>query len=287
MKVNIGNSNLLPKTSMKIEGNNNRKKIAVACPVHPPKFNFLRNCIYTFYKHGLNLSADFWIVFSTFDDAVKFEDFERFLIIPEGINLSTKGVINIKKLYALSELTKMGYDYVITIDADFAFNRNVNFVEICNRFFAEKIIISCVTNREFYVNINAQCLSRFAYNPNSKNIPVNLYSWLNQPCIYKTDNVSKFFSALGNLNLNQLRWEDFDYILYTYYLVLYEDFRLYPMQYWSSELPPLDDARIIINTSLLADIKNVHFLVCNKQLYFSIQKNYPDNEIMMIIHLDR
>lgn len=294
MKINMNvsaftkNINVLPTTQKAIRGGvNTFKKVAVVCPVHPPKFDFLRNCIHSFHKCGLNFSADFWIVFGTFEDALKFGAFERFLIVPEGVNLSTRGVINIKKLWAVSELSKMGYDYIITIDADFMFNRNVNLVEICERFFAEKVIIRCPTVHDFYVNINRQCLSRFAHNPDSKNIPVNMYFWLNQPCIYRTDNLQKFFAALGNFDLNQLTWEDFDHILYTYYLILYEGFRLYPMPNWSPELPPFDDTDRITDTFSLNDFEGVHLLVCRKRLYFWIQKKQPDNEIMMIIHLDR
>ena len=268
-------------------GGNNYKKVAVVCPAHPPKFDFLRSCIYNFYKYGLNFSANFWIVFSNFEDALKFGDFEKFLIVPENINLSTRGIINIKKLWAVSKLSKMGYDYVITIDADFTFNRTVDLVKICDRFFAEKIIISCITDYELFLNINAQCLSRFAHNPKSKNIPVNLYSWLNQPCIYKADTVKKFFVALGNLDLNQLTWYDFDYILYTYYLILYEDFQQYLMPNWSPKLYPFGETWTLPENFSLKAVKGVHFLICSKRLYFWIQQNYPDNEIMMITHLDR
>lgn len=269
-------------------GYKHHQNVAVVCPVHPPKFNFLRNCIYNFYRFGLECYADFWIVFSTLEDALKFGDFERFLTLPENIDLTTRGIVNIKKLYAVSRLAEMDYDYVITIDSDFVFNRNVDLGKLCDRFFDEKVIISCVTDKELFMRINAQCLSRFAHNPKSQEISLNMYSWLNQPCIYKSGNVKKFFNAIGGTeDFNKYVWEDFDYILYTYYLMLYEGFRQYSMPNWSPKLEPFGETRLLLDTFSLSAVKDVHLLVCCKQLYFWIQQNWPDNEIMLITHLDR
>ena len=202
--------------------------------------------------------------------------------------MSTNGVVNIKKLYAVSELTKIGYDYMITIDADFAFNRNVNLFDICERFFAEKIIIGTFTNHELLQRINVQCLLRFTHNPKIQSIPVNWYSWLNQPCIYKATNVKKFFDKIGDTeNFNKYTFGDFDYILYTYYLILYEDFRPYTIPNWSVELDTFSETKVLPKNFSLEELKDVHLLVCNKYLYFWIQQNKLDNEFMMIIHLDR
>ena len=114
------------------------------------------------------------------------------------------------------------------------------------------------------------------------------YSWLNQPCIYKAANVKKFFDTIGTPdNFSKYTFDDFDYILYAYYLLLYEDFRPYTIPNWSVELNTFSEAKALPKNFSLREIKGVHLLVCNKQMYFWIQQNKPDNEIMMIIHLDR
>ncbi len=268
------------------------RHVAVCCPVHPPKFAFLKNCIEHFYRHNLNLSADFWIVFSNMQEAVQFtmmsRFFEKFLIMPNEIDTSTRDAINRKKLYAVSELSKMGYDYIIMLDADFTFVRTVDLEFICNRFWEEKIIISCYCSR--YPKIVGQSFSHFKNHPKSNKIDLRLYSWLNQPCIYKCDTVRNFFNILGvNVlqDFNKFVWEDFDYLLYAYYLLLYENFKEYIMPDWIASFAPFSETKVLPENFSLDKVVGARLLICSKQMYFYIQSNKSDNEIILVTHLDR
>ena len=267
-----------------------RAKVAVVCPVHPPKFPYLANCIKNFYSHGLNLSADFWIIFSNERDAVEFtlqsSFFEKFLIMPNDIDTSTNAAANRKKLYAINELSKMGYDYIIMIDADFVFVRTIDLNFVCERFWNEKIIVSCYCDR--YPRIVSQSFSHFKNHPRASKMDLRLYSWLNQPCIYKCDTVGKFFEALGgNDNFNKFLFEDFDYLLYTYYLILYENFREYIMPNWHPALEPFGETKVLPENFSLDQVIGSRLLVCSKHLYFYVQSVKPDNEIILVTHLDR
>lgn len=107
---------------------------------------------------------------------------------------------------------KMGYDYILMMDADFVFVRTVDLNFICKRFWDEKIIISCYCSR--YPNIVSQIFSHFKNHPRSNKIDLRLYSWLNQPYICKCDTVLNFFEALGDADdFNKFLWEDFNYLL--------------------------------------------------------------------------
>lgn len=284
--LELKNGLMTPKTPTGRGG----ARVAVCCPVHPPKFPYLQNFIASFYRHGLNLSADFWIVFSNIQDSVQFtlqsSFFEKFLIMPNEIKVSDNNAINRKKLYAVWELSKMGYDYIIMLDADFVFARTIDLEFICKRFWEEKIIISCPCSR--YPHIVGQSFSHFKNHPNSNKIDLSLYSWLNQPCIYKCDTVKNFFDALGDIqNFNKFVWADFDYLLYTYYLLLYENFQEYIMPDWIASLGPFSETKVLPEKFSFDKVKGVHLLVCSKHLYFYIQATRPENEIILVTHLDR
>ena len=206
--------------------------------------------------------------------------------MPDNIDVSTNAAANRKKLYAVYELSKMGYEYIVMLDADFVFVRTVDLNFICQRFWDEKIIISCYCSR--YPNIVSQSFSHFKNHPRSDKIDLRLYSWLNQPCIYKCDTILKFFEALGGVNdFNKFMWEDFDYLLYTYYLLLYENFREYIMPDWIHNLEPFSETKVLPPNFSLDKVVGARLLVCSKQLYFYIQAQKPDNEIFLVTHLDR
>lgn len=212
--------------------------------------------------------------------------FEKFLIMPKEIDVSTGHAINRKKLYAVSELSKMGYDYIIMLDADFVFARTVDLEFICKRFWEEKIIISCYCSR--YPQIVEQSFSHFKNHPDSNKIDLRLYSWLNQPCIYKCDTVKNFFDALGGTqDFNKFVWGDFDYLLYTYYLLLYENFQEYILPDWIAAFEPFSETKVLPENFSLDKVTGVHLLVCSKHLYFLIQATKPENEIILVTHLDR
>lgn len=62
------------------------KPIAVACPIHEPKFEFGRRLLDSFYRCQLNIYADFYFVFSSEEDMKKYDCFERFLIGNEQLS---------------------------------------------------------------------------------------------------------------------------------------------------------------------------------------------------------
>ena len=268
-----------------------KRKVAVCCPVHPPKFPYLNILMDSFYRHNLNLSADFWVLFSNTNDSIKFtlqsRLFEKFLIMPKEIDTSNINAAVRKKLYAVHKLSEMGYDYIIILDADFIFVRTVNLEFICNKFWEEKMIISCNTQFHKSIEINTRCRSYFKNHPKINKIDVQNYSWLNQMWIYKCDTIPKFFEIIGDKDFNKFIWFDFEYIIYSYYLFLYENFREYLIPGWHSPIQTFGETPIFPENFSLDKVVGAHLMVCSKQMYFNIQANYPENEIILVTHLDR
>ena len=267
-----------------------KNKVAVICPVHPPYFDRLKNLITHFYRLGLNHSADFWIIFSNEVDAAQFCTrtglFERFLIMPENIDVSNNAAAVRKKLYAVSKLSQLDYEYIFAVDADFVFIRTVDLKFVCDRFFDEKIILSCRIKDDECFKINEYCFSRFKNLPDSEKIDLYLYSWLNQPWIYKSDNVKKFFEVLGEPeNFNKFTRDDFEYILYAYYLILYENFTEKILPYMSFPFGEFFGKNL--PKAFFDQFKDCRLLLCMKGIYIQMQKHLPENEIMLITHLDR
>jgi len=262
------------------------RKIAVICPAHPAKYEYLEKCLESFYRFQLNWSADFWIIFSSGEDLQKWGGYEKFLVMPPEVDLTTRGVVNRKKLYAVRELARSGYDYLITIDADFSFISTVDLEFICERYFYEKTIIGNYAESELFARINRCCISHFRGNSRAADLPMDIYTWLNQPCIYKCDTVPEFFNALdfGN-QLNKVCWEDFDYILYTYYLLLYQGFKLRVMKGWDHAA--FAEAKSVPEGWDFGSVKDLRLLVSAPQKVNRIRMEMPESEIFMLIHCDR
>lgn len=263
-----------------------RPKVAVICPIHPPKFDQLKICLDSFYKYNLNLFADFWLVFSNEHDMYAYDGHERFLVVPPEIRLDTNAVVNRKKLYAINEISKRGYEYLITIDSDFIFADTVDLKFICDRYFEEKTIIANHVSCSTFIRINQCCISHFRNNIDCFDIPTDLYTWLNQPCIYRSDTISDFFDCMDfGYNLNMYFWDDFDYILYSYYLIIYHQFKICEMIGWNNSA--FGESKSIPNGFDFETVKNLHFLTVALKMEKDFRLIKPDNELFLIVHTDR
>lgn len=197
-------------------------------------------------------------------------------------------MVNKKKLWSVQKLCNLGYEYVLTIDADFLFIKSVNLMEICKRFFEKKTIISNSLENEIFTRITRCCLSHFRNNEKSAKIDARIYSWLNQPCIYQGSTIGDFFDRIDiHDDFSAYLWEDFDYILYTYYLILYRGFKLYVIQNWPENMAPFSETHSFPINFDFGVMSDVDFFVCSREAYPEIQKYRPNNEIFIVVHMDR
>ncbi|WP_239375034.1 hypothetical protein [Snodgrassella gandavensis] len=215
----------------------NNRKVAFICPTHPPHFNFAKSLISSFIENGYENQADLWFVFTNSHEADSFGDYEFKLILTEDICvIKSSGIINIKKLWALQTL-RFSYEYIISIDSESLFIRYVDLQELCSDFFKAKILIGnkiFPEGKELTEKIKAKCKEFFSYD-NKNRLGSDLYLWFNQPCIYKTSNLDKFFEITKIYEkLQFIDWFQFDYYIYMYFLILYENFSILDIEIESS-----------------------------------------------------
>jgi hypothetical protein len=208
--------------------NNYINNVALIIPAHPPHYLF----IYDLLKKT-NKKIDVYIVFSNQDDFDKFEqkDYINNIIIP---SINTNSIVTYKKFYALKQLKdNLKYDYLITIDSETdIINENFTKDNLLNKIetiFKNKTIYAFdISENELYQDILYKSANIFK-NPDDvnklKNITNNysLYYWWTNLPIYKRNNLNDFFNKINN---DLSSWHEFDHIIYSNYLLLYESFNI-------------------------------------------------------------
>lgn len=88
-------------------------------------------------------------------------------------------------------------------------------------------------------------------------------------------------------NFSTYIWEDFDYILYTYYLILYHGFKVYVVPNWPNNMSPFAETRRFPKEFNFEVMDEINFYTCCRQGYSEIQLVRPDNDIFLVVHMDR
>lgn len=269
-------------------------KIAFIIPIYPPDYKYKKNILKTFKENKLNEQADLWFVFTNEDEAEEFGEYNKKIILDETLReFKNRGFINIKKFYAIKQL-KDRYEYLIVLDSELEFIKNVNLKKICDEYFENKTLygnqiwgFQAIRKCE----IEACCKKYFRLHPNFSIIE-NLsqegrngggYMWFNNLPIYKTSTVDEFFNVIDyEKNITEFSWEDFDYYIYMYYLILYhnfkvEDLRMFGLLAAGENIPEGFCCRP-------EDIKRgVKLKMCAK----SSIDIFDNDELFITVHLDR
>lgn len=270
------------------------RKIAFICPTHPPHFNFAKSLASSFIENGYENQADLWFVFTNSNEADSFGDYEFKLVLTEDICIfKSNGIINIKKLWALQTL-RFSYEYIVSIDSESLFIRYVDLQELCNDFFKAKILIGnkiLPEGKELTEKIKEKCKEFFPH-ADQNHLYSDLYLWFNQPCIYKTSNLDNFFKITKICNkLQFIEWFHFDYYIYMYFLILYENFLITDIEIESSysvceaseELLNIKSKRykeLKIMTSALQNL----YLFDNQLLFLVIQVDRTSSNYLITIN---
>lgn len=257
--------------------------IAFLVPVYPPHFKYAKSLEESFKLHQFDKQADLWFIFTDETEKEKFGYYDNYIILPEHLrNFRNNGIINIKKFYGLYRL-KDKYEYIIVLDSESLFVRNINLESICNDFWNKKVLYGnkvLSEGKERTTTIQVSCRSYFNNNHNIKND--DLYLWFNQPCIYKTDTLDDFFRLISyKEKASAFSWHDFDYYIYMYYLLLYKNFRI-------------EDLEIESNYGVCEASLDYIFFKSNKyeqcDIYMCSQatfKKFDNLKLFIICHIDR
>ena len=116
------------------------KEIAFLVPLYPPHYKFARNLIESWKCNTLDVQSDVWFVFTTEEEQTEFGEWEHCIVLPVPLrNFLNNGIINIKKFYGLSQI-KDKYEYVIVLDAESTFVRNVDLKQVCETYWNSRVL---------------------------------------------------------------------------------------------------------------------------------------------------
>ena len=262
-------------------------KICFIMPIYPPHFRYANAFVRSFFSFSFDLQADLAFVFTDKNEAqmfkhTNFTGYYKSLILPKYLRVSRdNGIINIKKFYALKKLYKI-YEYLIVVDSESEFVKNVCLQNLCDDFYAQKRLFGNATICDAS-KIKNESKKFFANIATTKAIPNDdLYFWFNQPCIYKGAFIEEFFHT-ANLqcltDLLNLNFFSFDFYVYGYFLLLYKDFRI-------------ENVEVVADWGFLEltdfkpqseKFKQFYFYQCN----FYLQNRLNKDNLFLIIQKDK
>lgn len=254
------------------------KKIAFLVPVYPPHFKYAKDLINSWKLNHFNEQSDLWFIFTNEDEKKDFPEWKHSLILPQELRcFKHNGIINIKKFWGLSQLKDKSYDYIIVVDAETLFVKEVDLAYLCNKYYKNKVLLGNQTSKD--VSAIKRACKKFFKKQNIKND--DLYLWGNQPCIYCVKYLDDFFNKTKLLpKLSKLRWTDFDYYIYMYYLIIYKNFII-------KDIGVMTEYTVAESSIELSHIKrdfsSLNLMMCAKDAF-----QYFDNpDLFLFIHLDR
>ena len=266
---------------------NGQKDIAFVCPTYPPRKEYAKSLLKSFIDCRLNEQSDLYFVFTNKSDSNEFGEYQYKITLPENSFDHTealpkaKGIVNQKKLYGLSTLYKK-YKYVITIDDDALFYKNINLLNMCNRFYQEKILIGNKTkNHELFTQIKSAS-EKAVNNILNYCVKSDLYFWFNQPCIYFSEYIDDFFQKINYKNrLFDFSYFEFDFYMYGYYLLMYKGFLLV-------DACPQIPSSGFVESAHNSDINFLPQIVDRiYQCHRGMLKALDNPNLFMLIHMDR
>lgn len=262
-------------------------KIAFIVPIYPPHYKYAISLIKSWKEFSLNNQSDLWFVFSSNKDKELFGDWKNSIILPEHDEiLNNPTPINIKKIFALDYISQnFNYIYSIIIDSETEFCKNIDLLNVCEQFFKNKVLYgNYVTSsgRDLTEKIKFNCKKYFYKYENFEKLNTDYYLWLNQLCIYNMQDISEFLNVI-NYEKNKFKycWEDFDYYLYMYYLLLCCNFDIIYIGI-DSEYGALESSldKIIIKNN---NYEKLNIYACSASLF-----DILDNpSLFMVFHTDR
>ena len=257
--------------------------ICFLIPIYPPHYDFVRDFKKSFDNLDYDKQADICFVFTNEDEKELFGNCDNYLVLPKDLRVfENRGIINIKKLWALKQLQHSQYKYIIVIDAETLLIKKIDLNGICKKFFDKKVLWGNSLNVSGLARTKKIKESCKRFFPKKSLLDSELYLWFNQPCIYKTSTLEDFFSITEiDKQFSSLKWEDFDYYIYMYYLILYHNFKINDLEITSNY--GVAEATVELIRFHSDKYKKVHLMMCSKR---TLEK-FDNPNLFMLVHLDR
>lgn len=210
-------------------------KCCTIITTHAPKFKYAIKFLETFYKYNIE-DHDVYFVFTNeqeYEAFSKLSPYPFYGLILSGELRDCQSIVNVKKYYALNILVNR-YDYIGVYDCETEIVKEVNLNYIYKDIYERKILKCNISTFEHFPlekNFTQYLVSKLNITPNQelqKAIDSKYYWWFNEIPVYESKSFKKFykwFSQLENLKDIQNDYWCFDYMMYSIWLVVNENFK--------------------------------------------------------------
>jgi len=274
-------------------------KSCFLAPIHPPKFDEGSKLIESYNKHFND--DHIYLIFSSEEDAKEFKTKNKKLKYRSIVNQRpvNYGVITQKKYSGLIEIFKQDeFDKVGVIDVDSLFFRNIDYDALFEYKVKENTLYANLIQQRYYylseplkffTNSEKQKLCDIlSYGLISDEVngnTMNVFFWFNDIPVYSKSNFTDFLEYINyEENWIKINSQDFDYIVYGFYLLLHKSTQLRVLNF--------NDDRLYCKTSFIEsqELINEHIF---QSVYSSYNPMWIKNEIntmnntFLKVHTDR
>lgn len=216
-------------------------KSCFLAPIHPPKFDEGSKLIESYNKHFND--DHIYLIFSSEEDAKEFKTKNKKLKYRSIVNQRpvNYGVITQKKYSGLIEIfTQDEFDKVGVIDVDTLFLKNMDYDTLFYHKIKENTLYSNLIQQKYYYQTEplkfftdfekqklSDILSYGMFNSEVNGTTMNVFFWFNDIPVYSKLNFTDFLEYINyEENWIKVNSQDFDYIIYGFYLLLHKSAKL-------------------------------------------------------------
>ena len=218
---------------MTLDDGPNMKDACFVAPIHYQKFNFGLDFVKS-YNHFYN-DDHIYLVFS--DQ----EEYDHFKVIAEGLRyrslicppLASQSPTTEKKFYGLQQIyATTDFINVAAVDIDTTFFRTIDYAFLFGEYYKRGIIYG--NDYEYLPWPIVESPLKFFNEQDQKIIfdktgGYRAYFWFNDVPVYNREHFLNFCQYINyDQRQHELKWIDFDFIIYAYYLLIKDLFRIEP-----------------------------------------------------------
>lgn len=265
------------------------KNACFVIPIHPPKFKFGIHCLMSYSKFYDDDHV--YLVFSSRKD---YDDFEkialglkyRAVICPPLVSSSPTTEKKFSGMKYIFETTD--FEYIAAIDIDSEFTKHVDYADLFEKCYNRGTVYGNAYEFSPFPILEAP-LKFFkqadVIKLNSFTEKFRAYFWFNDIPVYKKSDFLDFLNYIDYYrNGYRLTWFDFDYILYTYYMIVKDKFKIEPIIVNGSPLNAhfIEDQKILDPTDFKQAFEQVKPMWVRKDIDSPAMAN-----TFMNVHVDR
>jgi hypothetical protein len=237
-----------------------------------------------------------FLIFSSESDYEIFtmKEYIKPIIVDEPINVNS--IVTMKKFHGLQKMINGENEFIICMDSEI----DIIPENISNENISKKIM-QIFSNKKIYAGKNGEKLAERVAESSARvfkndyerlkslSSDFTLYSWWSDLPVYRKSDLTDFFEVINyNENKYKLIWEQFDHLIYQYYLLLRCNFEIInttPITNlnWSLELLKNENHNIL--NSLLSIGYGYSWI--NRKFYENNKDFIESQGGFLIYHLDR